>query len=131
MCAAAHVVGQVVDQRKPCRAHRIRGPHRLEVHVVDRAVAVAIDEIDMAAADALDRRDPESIGPTDVSTGFAPSSTARRKAVAASLTRNAMAQAEAACPRELLAEALRFRVDDEIDASPAGAGSRSCCGGAR
>ena len=37
-------------------------------------------------------------------------------AQAASLTRNAIAQAEGPCgARELLAEALRFRIDDEID----------------
>src|SRR5262245_3796874 len=40
-----------------------------------------------------------SIGPTSVSTGFAPSSTARLKARAASFTRNAMAQAEGPCAR--------------------------------
>ena len=40
-----------------------------------------------------------SIGPTWVSTGFAPSSSARRKAAAASRTRKAIAQAEGPCAR--------------------------------
>src|SRR5688572_11281418 len=40
-----------------------------------------------------------SIGPTSVSTGFAPRETARRNAAAASFTRNAIAQAEGPCAR--------------------------------
>ncbi len=57
-----------------------------------------------------------SIGPTAFCTGFAPRSTARLKACAASFTRNAMAQARRpVLLREALAETARLGVDDEVD----------------
>ena len=57
-----------------------------------------------------------SMGPAVAGPGFAPSSSARRYANAASFTRNAMAQAEGpCCARERLRERIRLRVDDEVD----------------
>ncbi len=57
--AAMHVVGQVVDvaEARPRSGCRILVAQPLEVDVVDRALgAVAIDQVDVQAADALDGR---------------------------------------------------------------------------
>ena len=52
-----HVVGQVVDRGEPDPGGRPVGDQRVEINIVDRAVAIAVDEVDEAAADPLDRRD--------------------------------------------------------------------------
>ena len=58
---AADVVGQVVDVVQAGAARmRVAPAGPVEIDVVDRALrAVAVDEIDLQAADALDRRDGE------------------------------------------------------------------------
>src|SRR4029453_10339596 len=55
--AARDVVRQMIYVGEARRARAARDLHRDEVDVVDRAFAVAIDQVDETAADALDRRD--------------------------------------------------------------------------
>ena len=76
---ALDVVGQVVDvvQADALRL-RVALADPVEIDVVDRALrAVAVDEIDLQAADALDRRDVELLRSDLVFAGFAPSDEAR------------------------------------------------------
>src|SRR6185295_10118516 len=56
--AAVHVVGQVVDLHEAGALQRL-DVHRLEIHVVYRAVAVTIHEIDQRSTDTDDGRDVE------------------------------------------------------------------------
>ena len=80
-------------------------------------VAVAVDEVEARAADALDRRECRARRrPTSLSTSVAPSSSARSCAALASLTRKAMAQAHGPwLAAKSLGEAVGLGVDDEID----------------
>src|SRR4029079_3028241 len=56
--AAVHVVGQVVDLHETGALQRL-DVHRLEIHVVYRAVTVTIHEIDQRSTDTDDGRDVE------------------------------------------------------------------------
>jgi hypothetical protein len=52
------IVGQVVDRGQPDPLRRTGGKGN-EVDIVDRPLAVAVDQINQAAADPLDGRDVE------------------------------------------------------------------------
>ena len=54
-----HVVGEVIDTEESRAPVRHRAPGRHEIDVVDRALAVAVDEVDQAPADAADRGNVE------------------------------------------------------------------------
>src|SRR5262245_26764609 len=54
--AARDVVSEMIDVREPRGTAARSAGHRHEVDVVNRALAVAVDQIDQAAADAFDRR---------------------------------------------------------------------------
>jgi len=49
----------MIDAGQPDTRHRYIGYQRGEVDIVDRPLAVAIDEVDQAAADPFNRRDVE------------------------------------------------------------------------
>ena len=70
--AALDVVGQVIDDLEAGAGgvRAARAGH--EVDVVDRVLAVAVDEVHEAAADALDARDVELHGPAVAGPGRAP-----------------------------------------------------------
>jgi hypothetical protein len=57
--AAMGVVGQMVDPDQPDPRHGFLRDQRHEIDIVDRLPAIAVDEVDQAAADPLDRRDVE------------------------------------------------------------------------
>ena len=57
--ALVHVVGQMVDRTEPDPGRRHARDQGHEIDIVDRVFAVAVDEVDEAAADPLDRRDVE------------------------------------------------------------------------
>src|SRR5579872_6487316 len=112
------VVRQMVDRRQADALRRLLDArYRHKIDVVDRATrAVAVDEVDEAAADALDRR--------DVQLHRADPALDR---LGAELDRPAIGQgrvgdpkrdgtnARAVKPREALRKAFRLGIDDEID----------------
>jgi len=114
--AAPDVVRQVVDDLEAGTGRQRRARQRHEVDVVDRVLAVAVDEVDEAAADALDARDVELHRPR-----------AQRPRLGAELERAAPGEGGVADAkghragrrsvgaRELLPEARRLGVDDEVD----------------
>ena len=58
--AAVHIVGEVVERvQADVVVVAARARHRLEIDVVDLLGAVAVDEVEVGAADPLDRRDVE------------------------------------------------------------------------
>src|SRR4051812_48652177 len=61
--AAIDVVGEVVERVESDRARAPLRSRRLEIDVVDLLGAVAVDEIEVGAANALDRGDFELAGP--------------------------------------------------------------------
>ena len=90
--------------------------HGHEVDVVDRALAVAVDQVDEAAADAFDRRDLQ------LHRSDARLHRLRAELDAALVRRGGILHAEshragrrAVLAREALAEAVRLGVDDEVD----------------
>ena len=99
----------------PERAPPLLG-QRQEIDIVDRVLAVAIDEIDQAAADPLDRRDVQ-LHRADLAVhrlGAEPDRPVigRRGVLDAERDR---ADRRPVQPRKGLREALRFGVQDEID----------------
>src|SRR5882762_1477183 len=60
--AAPDVVSEVIDAKQAHGNRRLGVDNRYEVDIVDGALAVAIDQINQAAADPLDRRDIEFHG---------------------------------------------------------------------
>ena len=108
----ADVVGGV-RRRRVRRTRRGRGH---EIHIVDGAIAVAVDEIDEAAADALDRRNVELHGSGGGGTGFG----AEFQGARIGKARIGHPERHGACarsmgPRESLRKAVVLGVDDEVD----------------
>ena len=115
--ALVNVVRQMVDSREAGADGRAFGvADRDEIDVVDSLVAIAVDQIDRAAADTLDRWDVELHRPdwTGMSLG------AEFDRPCARLCGIAHAKADGAYARSVhlgegLGEAVGLRVDDEID----------------
>ena len=116
--AAMDIVCQVVDDREThTRGVRIDAGQRHEIDVVDCAArAIAVDEVDQAAANPLDRRDVELHRPD-----------AAEHRLGAQFDRPLISHrgilhperdctdARAVQPRKALRKAFRFGIDDEID----------------
>ena len=115
--AAMDIVGEMVDLEKPdALRRRIGAGQRQEIDVVDGAVAIAVDEIDEAAADPLDRRNVE-LHRTDLALDALG---AQRQRAGIGLGGVADAERHGADrgtvqAREGLGEALRLGIDQEID----------------
>src|SRR6266849_10911166 len=111
------IVRKVVDGGEPDAGRpRLGAGYRYEIDVVDGVLAIAIDEIDQAAADPLDGGDIELHRPDLAGNGAG----ALRKRAATGLGRVAHAKGDGADrrsvqPREGLGEAPGLGVDDEID----------------
>jgi len=109
-------VRQVIDVREARRLRAARGLHGHEVDVVDRALAVAIDQVDETAADTFDRRDLQ-LHRSDARLDRL------RAQVDAMLVRSgSVLHAERhrtrrrpVLAREALTEAVRLGIDDEVD----------------
>ena len=70
--AAVHIVGEVVERVQAGRRTSRSAPgDRLEIDVVDLLGAVAVDQIEVGAADPLDRRNSSSPGPRGFDRGRA------------------------------------------------------------
>src|SRR5215472_3927489 len=54
-----NIMGEMIDRGEPHLRRRVVAGERKEIDVVDRAVAVAVDEVYETAADPLDRRNVE------------------------------------------------------------------------
>ena len=117
---AADVVRQMVDQGEACslgrRALGHRARHRAKIHVIDRALAVQVDQVDERAADALDAGDVELHGTGALRSGPGPQlqRPAERGGRVAHPERHG-ARRGTMRARERLCEGLSFRVDDEVD----------------
>ena len=93
-----HVVREVVDAARARRARSGSRRHRAEIDVVDRAIAVAVDEIDQRAADADDGGDVELHRPDAAAVRLRAQLERRaRRRRRHRLTRNAMAHADGPC----------------------------------
>ncbi len=127
--AAVHVVGEVIDGGQ-AGAHVLRRSivHWLEVHVVNRDVAdaavapilaaPAIDEVDQAVADTLDRRDVQlHRAAAAVEAPGAQFQRALVGGVGVVHTEGNGADAGAVQPGEALRERVWLGVDDEVDAA--------------
>ena len=103
----------------PTRATpRLAAGDRHEIDVVDRALAIAIDQIDQAAADPFDRGNVQFHRPGGDRSRFCTQIRARGvgKARIGDAKRHG-ARARAVSARELLRKAVVLRIDDEIDVS--------------
>ena len=117
--AARDVVRQVIDVRESgpgIAVHAAGALHGQEVDVIDRALAVPVDQVDETAADAFDGRDLQ-LHRTDTVLHRL-----RAEVDAALESGSGILHAEghracrrAVLAREVLAEAVRLGVDDEVD----------------
>src|SRR5882757_952449 len=114
--AALDVVREMIDANEPHRWGGPRSAHGHEVDIVDGALAVAIHEVDEAAADADDRRNVQFHGTCGDGPRFR--TQVERTGVRQSRIGDAKCHGAGAGPmgaRELLCETVMFRIDDEID----------------
>ena len=113
--ALEHVVGQMVD-RGEADARHVLVADAHEIDVVDRVPAIAVDQIERAAADAFDGRDVElhRPGPPGERLG----AELERAAIGGGRIFDPERHGADAGPvggGKRLGGALRFRVQDEID----------------
>ena len=107
---------EVIDAQQPDGQMRFGIDDGYEVDIVNGALAVAIDQIDQAAADALDRRDIEFHGTGGDRPGFrAQIQGARIGQARIGDAKRHGAGAGPVSARKPLCKAVVFRVDDEID----------------
>src|SRR5258708_225220 len=114
--AAPDVVSEVIDAKQAHGNRRLGVDNRYEVDIVDGALAVAIDQINQAAADPLDRRDIEFHGTRRDRSGFgAQIQGARIGQARVGDAKRHGAGAGPVSPRKALRETVVFGIDDEID----------------
>ena len=115
---AADVVRQVVDDGESRPLGQRGAAHGAKVHVIDRAIAVQVDEINQRAADALDRGNVELHGARAQRSGFRPElERAAKGAGGIAHAKRHGAGRRAVRARKSLREGLGLRVDDEIDSA--------------
>ncbi len=114
--AAPDVVREMIDAQQAGGSMRLGVDDGYEVDIVNRALAIAIDQVDQAAADSLDRRDVEFHGTRGDRPGFgAQIQRARECQARVGDAKRHGAGARPVSARESLRKAVVLRVDDEID----------------